>query len=440
MNTKKDDVIDVEVDDRSEVLKGKVPKRLPWLFGGVALLALSVVIIFVIQNDNQQRKSPPPTSKAEEAKKGATLTPKTVENVANSQTAEALNEIKGGTVSGKLREGFSDEIARLRGDGTKGTSGVGSDVQTNSNEQLRQPSAEEVKQLHAQLQEAQQKREKIRTSSIFKGGAAVRGVTATDESRRNDYEIDVLKKLNAVEVEGQKRIAALSSQGLPGGVAPATGSGALETEFNEVNEAKALPSPTGVIARSPSKCLLTPGWLIPVANVQRMNSDVPGDVLLVVRENVYDSLTHQCLAIPAGSKILATYNPNVRVGQERFNVAGSVLHLPNGKKVPLAGTRAYEPDGSAGLEADVDNHFFKLVSTSIFLGVVGRISGGDTVSSSTANGSTTATSTVLGKALGDTATTILERNKSIAPTLKRKLATRFNLQVSREWFMEPYRD
>lgn len=440
MNTKKDDVIDVEVDDRTEVLKGKVPKRLPWLFGGAALVLLIIVIVFVIQNDSQQRKTPPPTSKAEDAKKGATLTPKTVENVANSQTAEALNEIKGATVSGKVREGFSDEIGRLRGDGTKGASGVGAESGGTRQEALRVPTAEEIKSLQAQLQVAQQKREKVLTSPIFKGGNAVKGLAGNDESRRNDYEIDVLKKLNAVEVEGQKRIAALTSQSFPGAGPAPKGSGAVETEFNEAIEAKALPAPTGVIARSPSKCLLTPGWLIPVANVQRMNSDVPGDVLVVVRENVYDSLTHQCLAIPAGSKILITYNPNIRVGQERFNVAASVMHLPNGKRVPLAGTRAYESDGSAGLEADVDNHFFKLVGTSIFLGVVGRISGGDTVSSSTANGSTTATSTVLGKALGDTATTILERNKSIAPTLKRELATRFNLQVSREVFMEPYRD
>lgn len=314
------------------------------------------------------------------------------------------------------------ELDKMRGAGVPSQSAVQSTV-TQAGPAPVDPAIEARKR----------RKEQIATAGIFKGGKQTGSggpqAPAVNAADPNGTTAELLKALNP-----EKMLAAMNTQ------QPARQSAGGELDFNASMAKKNLPEPTGMMAMSNSGCLLTPGWLIPVAHVEGMNSDIPGEVTAVVREDVYDSIHNTCLAIPKGSKILMTYNPNVKVGQERFNVAASVLYLPNGKKVPMLGTSGYDREGYAGLGASVNNHFFQMLGTSLLLGLISKVTGGDTVSTTSANGATTTTSTVLGKVIGDSATVALERNKVIQPTLERKQGQRFNLKVSREFFMEPYRE
>jgi type IV secretion system protein TrbI len=57
------------------------------------------------------------------------------------------------------------------------------------------------------------------------------------------------------------------------------------------------------------------GWLIPAVLEQELNSDLPGLIRALVRENVYDSVSGRYVLIPAGSTLVGIYNSHVGYGQ-----------------------------------------------------------------------------------------------------------------------------
>jgi type IV secretion system protein TrbI len=58
------------------------------------------------------------------------------------------------------------------------------------------------------------------------------------------------------------------------------------------------------------------GWLIPAVLEQQLNSDLPGFIMALVRENVYDTVSGQYILIPAGSTLVGIYNSHVGYGQK----------------------------------------------------------------------------------------------------------------------------
>ena len=433
---KKNDDSVIDVNPRETVMKGKTPRRLLWLIGGTFLIILMVMAVFIVNGQENKKKINDDEKKAVAAKEGAPKPTEavTVESIQKEQEKKVLDVVKG---SPAVVNDVQNELNQFKGDGFKSNSAVEKNSSTSGYHQSTTPSNANNTAADA----AQQNREKISTAPIF-SSRGTRSSNAGGNSALSG-QIDLIKQLAEKRSESiQADPAALLKQALENGNNPKINnkSASNELDFNAEMSNKQLNAPTGIIAKSKNNCLLTPGWLIPVANVEAMNSDVPGEITLVVREDVYDSLTNTCKAIPKGSKIIAVYNPNVKVGQERFNIASSVLYLPNGKHVPMLGTNAYSPDGTAGIDADVNNHFFKMFGTALLLGFVDKMTSNDTVSTSSANGSTTTNTSVLGQTLGNTANAILQRNSQISPTLNRDHATRFNLKVSREFYMEQYRD
>lgn len=416
-----DDQEIMDVDHREEVLKGKTPRRLLWIIGGFFLTLLLGIAVFIVQGNEPERRQNEDAVKADKAKQEGESAPKIVESIAAEQSKEVLDQVRGGD-----DRTLTDEIKTLKG----------SDQPSNSN----------VSNQHHESAAEARNQDRIKTAPIFKGGGARTAQQFPNEPSNSNYdlqkEITRLGQQQVEKTQSQVRNSEVLNQALAasGGVAKSKSSADGEMEFNAQMESKKLPAPTGVMERSNSKCLLRPGWIIPVSNIEKMNSDIPGEITLVVRQNVYGSYNNNCLAIPAGTTIIATYNPNIAIGQERFNTAATVMHLPNGERVSMMGTNAYESDGSAGVVADVNNHFFKIVGTSLLLGVASRLAGNDTITTSSGTGGTTTTGSTLSKVIAESAEVVLNRQKNIRPTLEREQATRFNLKVSREFFMKDYRE
>ena len=72
------------------------------------------------------------------------------------------------------------------------------------------------------------------------------------------------------------------------------------------------------------------GTIIPTSLITGMNSDLPGQIVGQVRENVYDTVSGNYLLIPQGSRLLATYDSSVTFGQERVLVCWNRLIRPDG--------------------------------------------------------------------------------------------------------------
>jgi len=114
------------------------------------------------------------------------------------------------------------------------------------------------------------------------------------------------------------------------------------------------------------------GTVIPASLVTGINSDLPGQVIAQVTENVYDSVTGRHLLIPQGARLIGRYDSVIAFGQSRALVAWSRLVLPDGSSIVIENLPATDTAGYAGLEDQVDYHSWQLltgIALSTLLGI-----------------------------------------------------------------------
>ncbi|WP_284495102.1 TrbI/VirB10 family protein [Cupriavidus taiwanensis] len=187
-------------------------------------------------------------------------------------------------------------------------------------------------------------------------------------------------------------------------------------------------------------CTVSQGFVIPATFVGGLNSDKPGEFRATVSNDVYDTVNGTCKAIPAGSTLVGTYSSDIAIGQERILAAFVRMQLPNGKWVPLLGMGGADPNGYAGISGDVNNHFFKIFTGALIIGVLEQRFN-DTATATTAGpaGITTYGNTA-GQVAAQTAQTMLNRNQNIRPTITTKPGQKMLVQVKHDIVLEPYRD
>jgi type IV secretion system protein VirB10 len=92
--------------------------------------------------------------------------------------------------------------------------------------------------------------------------------------------------------------------------------------------------PTGHYLRTGREAPLSPyevkaGTVIPAIMIGGVNSDLPGQIIGQVSENVYDSATGRYILIPQGSKLVGIYDNGVITGQQRVLVAWTRIIFPD---------------------------------------------------------------------------------------------------------------
>jgi type IV secretory pathway VirB10-like protein len=115
--------------------------------------------------------------------------------------------------------------------------------------------------------------------------------------------------------------------------------------------------------------LLTPGTWIPAVLETTLNSEIEGYFTLKTRKPVYDSVTGQRVVIPQGQAIVARdTSAALLFGNERIPTFAVSLSLPGGRSVELGDAPIMDATGTNGLTGEVNNHIWRLVWTSIFIG------------------------------------------------------------------------
>lgn len=174
------------------------------------------------------------------------------------------------------------------------------------------------------------------------------------------------------------------------------------------------------------------GTLIPAVMISGINSELPGPVIGQVRENVYDTATGNYLLIPQGAKLIGKYNSDVSFGQTRALVAWQRIVFPGGKTLNIESMDGLDQAGYAGFEDQVDNHYFKLFGSAFLISII----------SGEFSFSTGSTSVNQQSGLGDgttvsqTAEKVIEKNLSVAPTIKIRPGYKFNIFVQKDMILE----
>ena len=203
--------------------------------------------------------------------------------------------------------------------------------------------------------------------------------------------------------------------------------------------------PHGRMAGQPLE--IKTGAVIPAVMVTGINSDLPGNIIAQVSQNVWDTAKGRQLLIPQGSKLFGVYDSRVVYGQERVLVAWNRLVFPDGSAFTLGAMPGNDMSGYAGYTDQVDNHYFRIFGSAILMSL---ISGGtayamDTMSGNS-NNSMNSTPTMqqemasaLAAQLWQTTMQLLQKNLNIKPTLEIRPGYQFNVIVTKDLvFQKPY--
>jgi type IV secretion system protein TrbI len=103
------------------------------------------------------------------------------------------------------------------------------------------------------------------------------------------------------------------------------------------------------------------GSIIAAALITGLNSDLPGQVVAQVTEDVYHTVTGRFLLVPQGTRLIGKYDSHIAYGQERLPMIWTRLVMPDGSSIVLDNLSATDTLGYAGLEDGVDYHTWRLL-------------------------------------------------------------------------------
>jgi type IV secretion system protein VirB10 len=114
---------------------------------------------------------------------------------------------------------------------------------------------------------------------------------------------------------------------------------------------------------------LKAGTLIPGILISGINSDLPGNVIAQVSENVWDTATGKYVLIPKGTRILGVYDSRVSFGQRRVLLVWNRLIFPNGTTLNIAGSPGIDQAGYSGLSGKVNEHWGTMLKSALLASV-----------------------------------------------------------------------
>jgi type IV secretion system protein VirB10 len=191
--------------------------------------------------------------------------------------------------------------------------------------------------------------------------------------------------------------------------------------------------------RSPYQVMA--GTLIPGLLLSGLNSDLPGQIVGQVSQNVFDTKSGAYLLIPQGAKVLGQYDSRVVYGQERVLIVWTRIIFPNGKSISLEGMPGVDLSGYAGLSDQVNNHWGRLITGVVFsslLSAGSQVAQGRNYSSFDPSYDELATQGAA-RNLNQVGQMITRRNLNVQPTLEIRPGFRFNVFVHKDMILEPYK-
>jgi type IV secretion system protein VirB10 len=185
---------------------------------------------------------------------------------------------------------------------------------------------------------------------------------------------------------------------------------------------------------------LMSGTIIPAALITGIDSDLPGQVLATVTENVYDTATGHYLLIPQGSRLIGQYDSHVAFAQRRVLLVWTRLLLPDASSIELERLPGVDPTGYAGLEDQVDLHWRELLGGAALSTLIGI--GAELAAPDRANGQSQviiATRESLQNSVNEAGQQITRRSLDIQPTLTIRPGYPVRVIVNHDLVLRPYR-
>ncbi len=186
-----------------------------------------------------------------------------------------------------------------------------------------------------------------------------------------------------------------------------------------------------------SRNVVQAGSVIPAAMITGLRSDLPGQITAQVTEAVYDSPTGKILLIPQGARLIGQYDAQVAFGQSRALLVWNRIVMPNGRSIVLERQPGTDPEGYAGLEDQVDNHWGSLFKAALLSTILSVGSEAGT-SSNSENSLVDAIRRGSSDSFSQTGRQVVGRSLQVQPTITIRPGFAVRVIVTRDLLMEPY--
>jgi type IV secretion system protein VirB10 len=222
---------------------------------------------------------------------------------------------------------------------------------------------------------------------------------------------------------------------LPPRPAPASSAPGSRPDAARLEQDSRMTSPERL--RPPASAyVLQAGAIIPAVLVTGLRSDLAGVAVAQVGQDVFDSLGGGHRLIPAGARLIGSYEASPADGQGRLAVAWTRLILPNGRSIMLEDLTGADPQGMAGLKDGVDRHGGRIaaaaaLSTILAIGAQAGAGGGDDeIVRAIRQGASQAVTDVGRQAVG--------KSLALAPTVTIRPGAPLRVLLTKDLVLEPY--
>jgi type IV secretory pathway VirB10-like protein len=184
---------------------------------------------------------------------------------------------------------------------------------------------------------------------------------------------------------------------------------------------------------------LASGTVIPMTLVTGLNSDLPGQIVAQVSQNVYDTVSGKSLLVPKGTRLIATYDSSVTWGQTRALVAWTQMVRPDGFVLNLPGLPGIDKSGYAGYQDKTDSHIWSFLGAALLASVIDL--GTEDIVSQAEDAGEDALAELLGSFTDTTVSAgqqYLKRIMDRQPTLKIRPGRQVTLLVTQTLTLDPY--
>lgn len=212
----------------------------------------------------------------------------------------------------------------------------------------------------------------------------------------------------------------------------------LKGRLNTLEGSNYLPH-TRVPAISPYE--IKAGTVIPSVMISGINSELPGQLIAQVVQNVYDSAKGHYLLIPQGAKLVGTYDHQISSGQKRVLIVWNRVIYPDASSLDLGAMAGLDQSGYAGFKDKTNNHVWPTFRNALLLSA---ITAGVQLSQPRAKQGDYAYSSQqmiagsLGMQLNQLGLSTYQGRANMAPTLTIRPGYRFNVMVSKDMVLPPW--
>jgi type IV secretion system protein VirB10 len=175
------------------------------------------------------------------------------------------------------------------------------------------------------------------------------------------------------------------------------------------------------------------GTIISGVLISGINTDLPGDVLARVTQNVYDSRTGKHLLIPQGSTLIASYNSDISYAQSRVQIVWKTLTRPDGYQIDLDGMNSVDAKGFSGQDGYYHENWFQYAKAAGIIAMYSIANAKLAVAAGTASDSQYSNQQLMNQM----ASNVIERALNIQPTITVESGTEIKILSNRNVYLPP---